>query len=174
MPEVREDQYHQGSSTHYNIMKASYLPPTDGISSIQRPVGGHSQGTGTQTNELRDACGTTETLLSCASSAHGITELLEPCRQSAVSTLGAVRESRVCPGHRCIGSQLFGSPRWPIITLTGVCDMRVCPGTRCIGSQLFERPACAAQYQRFIWLRYLSLMWEVCVMSATVMRVLVI
>ena len=51
MPEVREDQYPQDSSTHYIIMELSSLPPVDDIASIHRPVGGHTQGIGPQTNE---------------------------------------------------------------------------------------------------------------------------
>ena len=84
MPEVREDQRLQSSSIQYNIMESLSLPPADGLASLQRPVGGHSQGSGTRTNERRDACRTAETLVSCSSSAHGITELLEPCNQSVL------------------------------------------------------------------------------------------
>ena len=54
-------------------MESSSFPSADGIASIHRPVGGHSEVIGPQT-KWRDTCGTV---------AHGITELLEPCSRSA-------------------------------------------------------------------------------------------
>ena len=42
---------------------------------------------------------------------------------------------RVCPSTRCIRSQPFRSPRWPIITSGGAGDMRVCSGARSIRSR---------------------------------------
>ena len=63
MAEMREDQCPQGSRTYYSITESSALPPADGIASIHQLVDGHTQGIGPQTNERRDTCGTTETLM---------------------------------------------------------------------------------------------------------------
>ena len=83
MPEVRENQCPQGDIIHYDIMESSSLPSAESIGSIQRPVGGHSQGIGPQIDERMEACGSMETSVPCIPSTHVLTELLESCSQSA-------------------------------------------------------------------------------------------